>query len=168
MLALKLENAPPMTELDGPDLKILEALQVDNMISAEKLGREIGLSQSVVQRRSKRLRDAGVIAADVAVLDPKALGFGMTLIVEVSLDRESSLLFENFKKRMLAAREVQQCYYTTGDGDFVLIILARDMADYEEISERLFFNDPNIRRFRTSVVMSRIKATLALPIPAAP
>lgn len=151
-------------EMDELDLKILAELQVDNLVSAEQLGRRIGLSQSAIQRRAKRLRDARVIAADVAVLDHRALGFAMTFVVQVSLERESAALFDAFRRRMLAAPEVQQCYYITGDVDFVVIIVARDMEDYEAISERLFLNDGNIKRFSTGVVMSRVKASTRLPI----
>lgn len=151
-------------EIDDQDLKILAELQVDNLVSAEQLGIKVGLSQSAVQRRTKRLRDAGVIAADVAVLNQKALGFAMTFIVDVVLERESAALFEAFKRRMLSAPEVQHCYYVTGENDFVLIIAARDMEAYEEISERLFMDDPNIKRFRTGVVMARVKASSALAL----
>ena len=151
-------------ELDGFDRAILAALQENNLVTADRLGERVGLSASAAQRRVKRLRSDGIIAADVAVLDPRAVGHGATFIVEVTLEREGAAQFESFKRRMLAAAEVQQCYYITGEGDFILIITAASLQEYEKIIERLFFDDKNLKRFRTSVVLSRVKASLSIPI----
>jgi Lrp/AsnC family leucine-responsive transcriptional regulator len=150
--------------MDNFDRRILEALQANNLTPAERLAETVGLSPSAVQRRVNRLRASGVIAADVSIVDPAVAGRPMTFIVEVSLERESAEAFEAFRRAMRAAPEVQQCYYVTGEGDFVLIITARDMNDYEQLTRRLFIEDSSIRRFRTSVVMRRVKASLAVPI----
>jgi Lrp/AsnC family leucine-responsive transcriptional regulator len=152
------------TKLDALDRKILAALQENNLTPADRLGDRVGLSASAVQRRVKRLRQEGIIAADVSVVDPKKVGQAATFIVEVTLERESTELFEAFKRRMHAAPEVQQCYYITGDADFVLVVTASDVPEYEKVVERLFFHDRNIRRFRTGVVLNRVKASLAVPI----
>ncbi len=154
----------PRFELDDFDRKILVELQRNNLISAERLGAKVGLSASAIQRRMKRLRDGKVISADVSVLEPEAIGRPLKVVVEVSLERESLQLFEAFKRRIRDTPEVQQCYYVTGEGDFVLIITAADMADYQRISEGLFREDRNIRHFRTSVVLSSVKVSLAMPV----
>lgn len=151
-------------KLDSYDRAILAALQENNLLAADRLAERVGLSTSAAQRRVKRLRNSGVISADVAVLDPKAVGQAATFIVEVALEREGAAQFEAFKRRMLAAEEVQQCYYITGDGDFVLIITAASLDEYEKIIERLFFDDKNMKRFKTSVVLSRVKASLAVRV----
>lgn len=151
-------------KLDSYDRAILAALQENNLLAADRLAERVGLSTSAAQRRVKRLRSSGVISADVAVLDPKAVGQAATFIVEVALEREGAAQFEAFKRRMLAAEEVQQCYYITGDGDFVLIITAQSLDEYEKIIERLFFDDKNMKRFKTSVVLSRVKASLAVRV----
>jgi Lrp/AsnC family transcriptional regulator, leucine-responsive regulatory protein len=158
--------ATPRTrvELDDFDRRILVELQQDNLISAEHLGAKVGLSASAIQRRMKRLRDGKVISADVSVLDPEAIGRPLKVVVEVSLERESLQLFEEFKRRIRDTPEVQQCYYVTGEGDFVLIITAVDMSDYQRISEGLFREDRNVKHFRTSVVLSSVKASLAMPV----
>jgi len=88
----------------------------------------------------------------------------MTFVVEVTLEREKSAPCDVFKKRECAAPKVQQCYCMMGDGDFILIVTAADMAEYEAISARLFLDDANVRRFRTSLVMGRLKVSLALPV----
>lgn len=151
-------------ELDDFDRAILAALQENNLISGDRLGERVGLSPSAAQRRVKRLRASGVIAADVSVLDSRAMGQAATFIVEVTLEREGVSQSDAFKRRMLAADEVQQCYYVTGEGDFILIITAANIEEYESIIERLFFDDKNLKRFRTSVVLSRVKASLAIPV----
>ena len=150
--------------IDQTDRRILDALQKHNQVGMDRLGEMVGLSTSAAQRRVKRLRDTGVIAADVSVVEPAALGRQMTFIVEVTLERESANFFESFKRRMRKAPEVQQCYYVTGEGDFVLIITATDMAEYEAITSRLFLGDVNVKHYRTSVVMNRVKVSLALPV----
>jgi Lrp/AsnC family leucine-responsive transcriptional regulator len=154
----------PEIELDDADRRILSVLQEDNLIPADGLGERVGLSASSALRRVKRLRQAKIIVADVSVVDPKAVGQAAMFIVEVTLERESAEVVEAFKRRMRAAPEVQQCYYVTGDADFVLIVTARDISDYEQIIDRLFFEERNIRKFKTGVVLNRVKATLAVPV----
>jgi Lrp/AsnC family leucine-responsive transcriptional regulator len=154
----------PRVELDDTDRRILVLLQGNNLIPADRLGEKIGLSASSVQRRVKRLRQAKVIVEDVSIVDPAAIGQSAMFIVEVSLERENAAVIQEFKRRMRAAPEVQQCYYVTGDADFVLMVTAKDIADYENIIDRLFFEERNIRKFKTGVVLNRVKATLAVPV----
>jgi len=151
-------------DLDDTDRRILAVLQGDNLIPTDALGARVGVSASSVQRRVKRLRQAKVISADVSVVDPKMIGQDAMFVVEVTLERESAEVVEAFKRRMRAAPEVQQCYYVTGDADFVLIVTARDISDYERIIEQLFLEERNIRKFKTGVVLNRVKATLTVPV----
>ena len=88
----------------------------------------------------------------------------MTFIVMVELDRESLQQLDLFRKRAKAEPQVQQCYYVTGEADFILICTAEDMQDFEALTHRLFFENSNVRRFRTSVAMERTKIGLSLPI----
>jgi Lrp/AsnC family transcriptional regulator, leucine-responsive regulatory protein len=151
--------------MDAKDRRILELLQANALLGMDRLGEMVGLSTSAAQRRVKRLRDDGIITADVSIVDPDMVGRHMTFVVEVTLEREKVALFETFKRQMREAPEVQQCYYVTGEGDFILVITAADMAEYEAITTRLFLEDANVRRYRTNVVMNRVKVSLALPIP---
>ena len=154
----------PSLDLDRLDRAILTALQQNNLLPADRLAEKVGLSSSAVLRRIKRLRAAGVITADVSILDPKALGPSALFIVDVTMERENMTLFDAFRRRMLAAPEVQQCYYVTGDSDFIVVIAATDLQEYEEIVGRLLFDDTNLKRFRTSVVLNRVKASLTVPL----
>lgn len=153
-----------VAELDDADTTILRTLQKDCRIGLEQLAQECSLSVPSVQRRLKRLRESGLILKEVAVLDPSHFNYKMTFVVLVELDRESLQQLDVFRKRARNEPQVQQCYYVTGDADFILVCVARDMQDYEELTHRLFFDNSNVRRFRTSVAMDRTKIGLDLPI----
>mgnify|MGYP001285306783 CR=1 FL=1 len=149
---------------DRQDLLIAAALQDDNRQGVDDLAQQVGLSPSAVHRRIARLREDGVIKADVSVLDPKALGFAMTFIVEVILEKVRVPEVAAIKKRLKAAPEVQQIYNVTGDTDLLLIVLARDVEHFEQVSRQLFSADPHVRRYKTSVVMDRVKTGQTVPI----
>ncbi|MFF5211474.1 Lrp/AsnC family transcriptional regulator [Streptosporangium sp. NPDC000396] len=153
------------SDLDQLDYAILDRLQRDARTIAESIAVEVGMSTAAVQRRIKRLRETGVIAREVAVLNPKALGQLMTFIVEVEMERERSEVLDAFRYQMDADENVQQCYYVTGAYDFVLIVIARNMEDFQEFTQRTFFDNTNVRRFTTSIVMRPIKVGLTLPLP---
>lgn len=146
--------------MDDKDLAILKLVQSDARLTADALSAEVGLSPPAVQKRLKRLRDSGVIEREIAVLSPSRLDRGMTIITEVILERESRAHLDAFKRRMRQAPCVQQCYYTTGDADFLLILNVRDIQEYEEFTQDYFFDESNINRFKTSVVMDRVKVSL--------
>ena len=118
---------------------------------------------ATVQRRIRALKAEGYIENDVALLSPAALGFKMTFVILVELERERIDQLDAFRRKVRSEPQVQQCYYITGDADFALIALARDMDDYQELTHRLFFDDSNVKRFRTSVVMDRSKVSLEVP-----
>lgn len=154
----------PQFHLDSFDLKLLDAVQENNRITAEQLADKARLSPSTCLRRLARLRDKGVIEADIAVVSPDRVGRTLTMVVQVTLERERVDIVDEFKKSMRATPEVMQCYYVTGDVDFILIVTAREMAQYEEFTQRFFFDNPNIRRFHTMVVMDRVKVGLFVPL----
>lgn len=151
-------------ELDAHDRRLLSMLQADSGAAINALADDTGLSSASVQRRLRRLRESGVIAREVAVIDPLAVGLGMSFIVMVELERDRIDQLDAFRRKALREANVQQCYYVTGEADFALVCVTRDMADFEALTRRLFFGDENVRRFRTSVVMGRTKVGLTLPI----
>jgi DNA-binding Lrp family transcriptional regulator len=149
---------------DYSDRFILGSLQEDATLNLETLAQACGLSVASVQRRLKKLRKAGVIEREVAILSPDALGQTMTFIVMVEMERERLDLLDAFRRSVRNEPQVQQCYYITGEADFTLICTARDMADFEALTQRLFFENANVRRYQTSVVMSRTKIGLSIPV----
>ncbi|QEN86609.1 Lrp/AsnC family transcriptional regulator [Labrys sp. KNU-23] len=145
------------SELDSFDVTILAILQRDNQTPQRRIAEAIHLSAPAVQRRIRRLEASGVIMANVAMLDPAKIGRQLSIVVNVDLERERSALIDEAKKAFLAEASVQQCYYVAGETDFVLILNVPSMADYEALTRRLFFANSNIKRFRTFVVMDRVK-----------
>lgn len=153
------------TDLDKFDRQILARLQDDPRQPAERIATAIGLSVTAVQRRIRRLREAGVIRGERLVLDALALGYGLAVWVEVEL-REASrkAVIDGFKRRMAAEPRVQQCFYVAGDSDFLLLIRCRDVAEFEALTRELFFDDANIRKFRSVFVLDECKADAGLPL----
>lgn len=153
-----------MSDLDRADKKLLSALQQNANMSIAELAEYSHLSTASVQRRIKRLKDNGIIEKNLYQLNAKALNKPMSFIVMVEMEREQADQLDQFKQRASQDPNVQQCYYVTGEADFVLICLAQDMEEFEHITKRLFFNNGNVRRFTTNVVMSKPKVTLNVPI----
>ena len=151
-------------QLDQHDLSILQSMQKNARVSLEALSETCALSVPSVQRRLKRLRDNKIISSEVAIIEPDKVGQEMTFIVQVDMEREALHHLDEFRKQAKAEARVQQCYYVTGDADFVLICVAKNMRDFEDLTHKLFFGNANVRRFKTSVVMDRAKVGMALPI----
>jgi len=150
--------------MDQFDVALLNQIQDDNKLTADQLSDSVGLSPSACQRRLKQLREKGVIEKDISIISPEAVGYNMTMIVEVTLEREQLDLIDKFKRSMLQIPEVTHCYYVTGAADFIMIITTKDMKHYEKLSRKLFHENPNIRRFHTNVVMDRVKSTSFISI----
>ncbi|MHA7772492.1 Lrp/AsnC family transcriptional regulator [Roseibium sp. M-1] len=146
--------------MDDIDLEILKRMQANARLTADALAEDIGLSPPAIQKRLKKLRETKVIEKEIAVLAPEKLGREMTVIVQVMLERESRQQLDAFKKRMRQSPAVQQCYYATGEADFILILVVKDIKEYEEFTEEYFFGESNVSRFTTSIVMDRVKVSL--------
>ncbi|WP_171169853.1 Lrp/AsnC family transcriptional regulator [Ruegeria sp. HKCCA0370] len=151
-----------MTQLDDFDRAILRILQQDNRTTQHKIGEAVNLSAPSVQRRIRRMEAEGVIRANVAVVDPAAVGLQLTIFVELELVSETPDEIDAVKKTLLNAPEVQQCFYVTGEVDFMIVVVVESMADYEDFTRRMFFENGNIRKFRTFVSMDTIKSGSAL------
>lgn len=143
--------------VDDFDLKILELVQKDNLMPHREVSDRIGLSAPAVARRLQRLRATGVIRKDVAVVDERAVGRPLTIVVEVTTENEQLDMLDEMKRRFSACTQIQQCYYVTGDMDFILILNLRDMDEYTALTRELFFEGGNVKSFRTCVVMEKVK-----------
>ncbi|MDA7423193.1 Lrp/AsnC family transcriptional regulator [Thalassococcus lentus] len=153
----------PVT-LDEFDLAILRLLQQDCATPHRKLGEQVNLSTASVQRRIRKMEKDGVIAAQTVQINPKSVGLPLTIVVEVELQAETAGKIDKIKRSFQDAPEIQQCYYVTGEADFVLIVVVGDMSEYESLTQRLFFPNENIRKFRTFVSMDRTKVSMQLNI----
>ena len=150
--------------IDAIDRKILHHVQRDNLLTSARLSELVGLSQTSVQRRLERLRATKAIEADIAVVSPEAVGRPLTMLIAVELARERSDIIDRFKRAVRERAEVMSAYYVTGETDFMLIVSAKDMQDYEAFTRDYFYNNPDIKGFKTTVVMDRIKASFTLPV----
>jgi Lrp/AsnC family transcriptional regulator, leucine-responsive regulatory protein len=150
--------------LDEFDKKILQHVQRDNQLTSARLSELVGLSPTSVQRRLIKLRANKVIEADIAVVSPKAVDRPLILLVAVELARERSDIIDRFKRAVRDRPEVMSAYYVTGETDFVLVVSAIDMTDYETFTRDFFYNNTDIKGFKTTVVMDRIKASFSLPL----
>jgi Lrp/AsnC family leucine-responsive transcriptional regulator len=148
-----------MDTLDG---KILALYQHDSRRVAASIGAEVGLSAAAVQRRLKRLRGNGTIAAEIAVLDNVAAGRPITCIVSVTLGSRAADI-DRFARRIRGQADVQQCYHVTGSIDFLLIVTAESMEAYRSFV-RTWLETPQVARYETHVVLDRVKVGLSLPI----
>jgi Lrp/AsnC family leucine-responsive transcriptional regulator len=152
-----------LKSLDQFDTAILKILQKDNLTPQRDIGEKIGLSAAAVQRRIKRMRESGIIKADVSVIDINKIHHCVTLVVEVFMESEKIELLDQAKTIFTATPEVQQCYFVTGDSDFILIIVVPSMKDYEVLTRNIFYSNKNINHFRTMVTMDTLKSNLELP-----
>jgi Lrp/AsnC family leucine-responsive transcriptional regulator len=152
--------------LDPLDRRILALYQPDTRQSAEHIGAQVGLSAAAVQRRLKRLRETGVIVAETAQLDCRALGLGLTALVHIDLVDESARATRAFRDKLLARPEVQQCYGVAGNVDYVAVVIVPDLAAYDAFCDACLLHDANVRSFTTHVVLEAARRGGPLAIPA--
>lgn len=152
--------------LDALDRQILALYQRDTRQPSERIGTQVGLSAAAVQRRLKRLREAGVIVAETAALDCLRLGLGLTAIVSVDLIDESARAARAFRDKLCARPEVQQCYGVSGPYDYLLVVIVSDLQAYDAFCEACLLHDGNVRSFTTQVVLDAAKRQGPLDIPA--
>jgi Lrp/AsnC family transcriptional regulator, leucine-responsive regulatory protein len=156
-------HAPPA--IDAFDVEILNLVQENNQLTTQEIAEKVALSASAVQRRLRRLREEKAIVADVSVIAPAVAGNRVTLIVEVSLERDQLHLREEFENTARRLPEVAQCYVVTGRADFVLILNMASMEEYGEFTKRVFFANPNVKQFYAAVVTSRVKFSTRVQLP---
>lgn len=148
-------------DIDATDLKLLEALQDDASLSNLDLAERAHVSPPTCLRRVKRLRDAGLIEREIALLSPDklaaVLGHGLTALVEISLDRQGAEQLEAFEARVVQDDAVQQCYRVSPGPDFMLVVHVADMPAYLALSQRLFTSDANVRNVKAFFSTRRAK-----------
>ncbi|KTD55555.1 AsnC family transcriptional regulator [Legionella santicrucis] len=143
--------------LDKIDRKILNLLQKDNQITNLALAEKVGISAPPCFRRVKRLRDEGIIVKDVSLVDPFKAGRGLIVFANITLEKQREDLLAHFERKMAEQEEVKQCYFVSGETDYLLIIHVADMNHYNEFARRVFANEANIKMFRSSFCLNRTK-----------
>ena len=154
--------------LDDTDLKLLEALQIDASLTNQALSERVHTSAPTCLRRVKRLRDAGLIERQVALLSvdklAAMLGPTLTAIVEITLDRQGAEHQSAFEQRVTLDSAVQQCYQTSPGPDFVLVVTTTDMPAYLAVQQRLFTSDANVRNVKAFFSLKRSKFEPKVPL----
>ena len=153
-------------ELDATDRRLLELLQSDASLTNQALAEAAHTSPATALRRVRRLVDAGVIARQVALLNPDRLGHGLSALVEITLDRQGAEHLDAFEQRIAADDEVQQLWRVSPGPDFVLVVHCADMPGYHALAQRLFTQDANVRNVKAFFAVKRAKFEPRLKLPA--
>src|SRR3954469_18404312 len=154
--------------LDKLDKAILRALQQNGRETYDVIGEQVGLSPSAVLRRVKRLEDSGVIDRYVALVKPEAVGLGLTAYLNVRLEKHTESHKRNpmdlFRAAVVTWPEVVECAALTGDMDYLLRVVVRDMTHYRSFIMDTLLKHPSVQDCKTSFVLDRVKATTAIPV----
>ena len=157
-----------MHALDKLDRHILRSLQDNGRASYEQIAETVGLSPSAVLRRVKRLEDSAVIDRYVALVKPEAVGLGLTAYLNVRLEKLTESHKRNpmdvFRASVQTWPEVVECVALTGEMDYLLRLLVRDMAHYSQFIMNTLLKHPSVQDCKTSFVMDRVKSTTAVPL----
>ncbi len=148
---------PPALALDELDLRILDQLQRDCSLSNQALARRVHASPPTCLRRVRRLVEGGVIERRVAILNPAAVGAGLTAIIEITLDTQATEQLDAFEARIVADPAIGQCYRVGSGPDFILVAQVADMAAYQALARRAFTGDARVRNVRSFFATARGK-----------
>jgi len=150
--------------LDEIDLRILDALQGNGHLSTAEIAKRVGLSQSPCWRRIRRLDALGVIRERVAILEPEMLGFEVTAFASIKLSEHGRRALPEFEAAIMALPEVVDAYAMTGEVDYLLRVVTRDIRSYERLLRDDLLNLPTVREVHSQIALSRVKATTRLPL----
>ncbi|WP_296745726.1 Lrp/AsnC family transcriptional regulator [Mesorhizobium sp.] len=142
-------------DLDQFDHALLTEVQTDNQTPARVLAERVGLSQSAVLRRLRRLRAERIITADISIVNPEVLGIPVTVHVLVRIDR-GSRTYSEFARKLKRRPEVKHASYVTGGADFVLRLQVESMAAYAEFAREVFHEDETVSEYHTYVAMQEL------------
>jgi Lrp/AsnC family leucine-responsive transcriptional regulator len=151
-------------QIDSIDKSLLQLLQRDALTSTEDLGEAVSLSPTAAKRRVNKMRQGGTIQRDVSIVDPASLGYEVFTLVFVDLERDRRDIVQDFKRSITENPRILQAFYTTGDTDFMLLVVSRSLADYEQFTQSFFWESPHIKSFKTMVVMENVKLGFEIPI----
>ena len=160
----KLEFMQDPVTLDGFDLRLLTALQDNGRLTNQEVGERIGLSPSQCSRRRMALETAGLIRGYRAELAAEALGFRLLVFINVTLAAHSRDNARAFRDLIAGVDEVQEAYALTGDADYLLKVVVRDLRDLSILVNDVLLPHETVARVRSSIVLDRLKETALLPL----
>lgn len=154
----------PETRIDDIDRKILAVLQQDAHTTMDRLAELVGLSPSPCARRVRNLEAAGVIKRYVAVVDQDKVGLPVSVFASIKLERQREDELDRFSKAILRWPEIVECYLMTGQRDYLLRIVVKDLPAYEAFLKRTLTRLEGVASIESSFALSQIKHSQALPI----
>ena len=148
--------------MDSIDFKVLSELMTNGRMTWAELANCLGLSSPATAERVHRLEEQGIIKGFTALVDPEAVGCGLTAFVAVTLDRPEHR--HPFLQTMGTLQEVQECHHVTGEDDYWLKVRCKGTRDLERLVSDTIKSMPGVARTRTTIVMSTLKETPSLPL----
>jgi DNA-binding Lrp family transcriptional regulator len=145
-------------DVDTLDRAILAALLDDGRLSQVELAERVPLSPTAIARRIRALEAAGIIDGYEVRIDRQALGLAMTIVISISLQSQSEDRLEAFEAAVAAAPSIVSCQMMSGEDDYLLTVLARDLADFERIHKQELARLPGVARLKSSFVLREVKA----------
>jgi Lrp/AsnC family leucine-responsive transcriptional regulator len=155
---------PSRPALDATDLAILAILQEQGRVPNNELADRVHLTPAPCLRRVRRLEELGVITGYAARLEPRAVGRGLCVFVEITLDKQTRDVVDRFEPAVAALPEVLECHLITGDADYLLKIAVRDLDDYQSFLVDTLIRVPGIADVKTVISMKEVKRASALPL----
>ena len=153
-----------MNTLTRSDQQLLDALQKNTSLSQIELAERSGLSRTSVWRRIRELEDDGLIEGKVALLNPAALGLQIHVLLSVSMVEHSDKTRSAFESHVETLPEVMECFSVSGDRDYVLQIISKDMESYNDFLNKMILHHPSVNSASSSFALRRVKYTTTLPL----
>ncbi len=150
-------------KLDKIDLQILQILQDNSKITNLDLSKKIGLSPAPTLERVKKLEQSGIVQSYHALVDPQSIGLNVKTFVLVSLAWQKENALNNFMDKIKAINEIVECYIITGEADFLIKIICKDIPTYEQLLFKTLSQIEEIERLKTLMTLSTVKDTKILP-----
>ncbi|MCG3878331.1 Lrp/AsnC family transcriptional regulator [Psychrobacter sp. Ps6] len=144
--------------LDSTDKAILNLLQDDATLPLKTVAERAHVSIATAQRRIQALIDSGVITKQVAIVNPNKVGYGLTAVVMIEMERSNTSMQHRFERLMDVQSQVMSCYEVSGDFDFMLMVNAKNMSDYHQFTRSLLTYENNVRNFKSQFVMNFTKS----------
>lgn len=154
----------PTIELDRIDRQLLARLQEDARVSNVDLAASVGLSPSPCLRRVRALEERGVLRRYVALIDPSAVGLGVSVFVQVTLDKPSESHLDEFERSALGRPEIMECYLMTGEADYLLRVVVPDIPAFERFLRDHLTKVPGVANIRSSFALKQVKYRTSLPV----
>jgi Lrp/AsnC family leucine-responsive transcriptional regulator len=154
----------PESTLDAIDRRILKVLQDDASVTNVELAAKVGLSPSPCLARVRQLKESGVIARSVALLDPLQIGGLISVFIQVTLDKQTEPALERFEQAMRRFPEVMECYLMTGEADYLLRVVVSDIVALQDFIVGRLSKTAGVANIRSSFALKQVKYKTALPL----